>query len=234
MRNPPWLQDEILIALNFYLRHRPRIPQKTSAEISDLSELLKKLRLKLDGELTDTFRNNNGVYMKLMNLLRFDPEYEGTGLQRGGTKEKEVWERYASEPDELQRVVDIIRSTILSDQDIPPEDTPIDEEEAEEGTILTRLHKSRERNSGLVKRKKKKVLEEQGTLSCEVCDLVFELVYGERGQGFIECHHIKPLSELQKGYRTRMTDLALVCANCHRMIHRKKPWLSIEELKDLI
>ena len=109
-----------------------------------------------------------------------------------------------------------------------------EEEEGEEGQILTRTHRYRERNTKLVKRKKERVLKEQGTLSCEVCGFDFVKVYGDRGNGFIECHHTKPVSELKVGERTKISDLSLVCSNCHRMIHTKRPWLSVEELKDVI
>ena len=95
-----------------------------------------------------------------------------------------------------------------------------DEEDAEEGQILTRTHRYRERNTKLVKLKKDRILKEQKVLLCEVCGFDFEMVYGDRGHGFIECHHTKPVSELEVGEKTKITDLSLVCSNCHRMIHK--------------
>ncbi|HBN30592.1 MAG TPA: hypothetical protein DD416_05065 [Rhodobacteraceae bacterium] len=68
----------------------------------------------------------------------------------------------------------------------------------------------------------------------EVCGFNFEDVYGERGNGFIECHHTKPVHEMQPHEKTKLSDLALVCPNCHRMIHAKRPWLTIDELRSLI
>ena len=62
----------------------------------------------------------------------------------------------------------------------------------------------------------------------------FAAAYGERGDGFIECHHTIPVRDLRPGSRTRLSDLALVCANCHRMIHRRSPWLTVEELRLLV
>ena len=103
-----------------------------------------------------------------------------------------------------------------------------------EGTAKEVLHVQRERNSTLVKRKKEERLKSAGKLDCEVCGFDFLENYGERGEGFIECHHIKPLSESDEGNETKINDLALLCANCHRMVHVRKPWLSIEELKSLI
>ena len=69
-------------------------------------------------------------------------------------------------------------------------------------------------------------------LECEVCGFDFKEKYGELGEGFAECHHTIPVSKLKKQQRTKLTDLAILCANCHRMIHRSKPMLTIDKLKE--
>ena len=235
MANPNWSRDEHLVTLDFYLRHRPSIPNKESTEISELSDFFNRLQSKMGGDIPDKFRNTNGVYMKLMNFRRFDPDYEGKGLERGNKDEGVVWNLYSSKPDELRKISAAIRSLVSSDTPISPKEIiSDDEEEGEEGGILTRTHRYRERNTKLVKRKKKRVLKEQGILRCEVCEFDFKTVYGDHGEGFIECHHTKPVSELKVGEKTKISDLSLVCSNCHRMIHRKRPWLSVEELKHKI
>jgi 5-methylcytosine-specific restriction protein A len=68
---------------------------------------------------------------------------------------------------------------------------------------------------------------------CCICGFDFELAYGERGKGFIEIHHTKPLSEVDEEiFINPETDLVPVCSNCHRMIHRRKDdILSVEEIK---
>lgn len=70
---------------------------------------------------------------------------------------------------------------------------------------------------------------------CSVCGFDFEKTYGEIGAGFIEVHHLKPLSSLGKGYRLNpIEDLRPVCPNCHAMLHRKKPVYSIQRLRALV
>lgn len=64
---------------------------------------------------------------------------------------------------------------------------------------------------------------------CEVCDFDFESVYGE---DYIECHHTVPLSELTSP-GTDPSTLALVCANCHRMLHHGA-LRSIQELRAVV
>ena len=235
-RNETWTRDELIVALEFYLRHPHAIPSKSSPEIADLSAVLNELKRKVGGEFSSTFRNTNGVYMKLMNFRRFDPGYTGKGLQRGGKDEEVVWRLYANNRDELSRVANAIRSFAISDVLTPPisETTEPDLVEAEEGRLLSRLHLFRERDARIVNKKKAEVVAQHGKLICSVCSFDFSQVYGERGDGFIECHHSKPISSLVAGQKTKLSDLELVCSNCHRMIHRKKPWLTISELRSLL
>jgi 5-methylcytosine-specific restriction protein A len=56
-----------------------------------------------------------------------------------------------------------------------------------------------------------------------VCGFDFAGVYGPRGSNFCEVHHLKPLSDVHSEVETRLQDLAIVCSNCHRMLHRE-PW----------
>ena len=71
-------------------------------------------------------------------------------------------------------------------------------------------------------------------LNCMVCGFNYFDTYGSWGKDFIEVHHVNKLAEnTGKELLTNpLTDLVTVCANCHRMIHRKKGvTLTIEELK---
>jgi predicted restriction endonuclease len=70
---------------------------------------------------------------------------------------------------------------------------------------------------------------------CQACGFDFEATYGKLGAGYIECHHIDPLSG-RDGHNepTNIHDLAVLCSNCHRMIHSKRPCLTIDEIKAAI
>ncbi len=239
--NPDWVRDELILALDVYLRHRPTPPGKTSKEIGDLSKLLLRLAPKLfpDFPLSDTFRNENGVYMKLMNFRRLDPQYTAankTGLARGSKGDESVWNEFSQNPAICAAVAQaIIKSLDLPEAEDKGEAVTFDDiEEAPEGRLLTRKHLVRERDRRLVEAKRKKVLKEKGKLECDVCRFDFSTRYGERGAGYIECHHTKPLASLAEGQKTHIEDLALVCSNCHRMIHRRREWLSIEDLRRLL
>ncbi len=110
-----------------------------------------------------------------------------------------------------------------------------DEESAfPEGAEKYRMHWARERDPEIARKAKCKRLSETGKLKCEACNFDYSEKYGDRGVGFIEAHHMIPVSQLNGKTKTRIKDLALVCSNCHRMLHRGPPLLSVAELKALL
>ena len=114
---------------------------------------------------------------------------------------------------------------------------PLDEDDAElmaskyktiEERKIYCLHRNIERNSSA-----KKVKKIHG-LKCECCGLNFEEQYGEIGKGFIEVHHLIPLSSLKLGECKEYDphkDFAVLCSNCHRMIHRQSDPSDIDALR---
>ena len=90
-----------------------------------------------------------------------------------------------------------------------------------EGKRKLSLHYKIERNSNIIKMKKLEEKKNKGSLACEICNFNFEKKYGAKGRDYIECHHNTPLSRIKYGSVTKLSDLSLLCANCHRMIHRK-------------
>ena len=225
-QNPDWTEDELILALDLYLRRG--LIGTNDPEIVELSELLRSLPIHPNEGRTESFRNTNGVTRKLSNLANFDPTYTGKPTH-GNRLDGEVYNAWATRPDGLSRVVDAIKSGNIEAVFSPTPEPDEEDVEAPEGRLLYRQHRVRERNQGLRGRKIAAVLRATGMLTCEVCGFNFEATYGERGVGFIECHHVVPLHEAGPG-TTRLSDLALVCSNCHRMIHRKAPWPTPSDL----
>lgn len=102
----------------------------------------------------------------------------------------------------------------------PPAQPPI--MVLEEGAIKEMHVSRRERNSGL----RKLCIEHYRSLNggkvvCAACGLVFGELYGEIGDGYIEVHHLYPISQMDEVHSVDpKTDLVPLCANCHAMIHR--------------
>jgi len=70
---------------------------------------------------------------------------------------------------------------------------------------------------------------------CRICGFGFDEVYGkDLADNYIEVHHIKQLSDGEQVIDPAI-DLLPVCANCHRMLHRKKKSsVTIAELKRIV
>ena len=123
-------------------------------------------------------------------------------------------------------------------RDFNPHDNDVDitedDEGFPEGKKKLRVHICRERNYKVIKEAKDRYKDKHGKLICQICAFDFEERYGKIGTDFIEGHHTIPVSELNDGDKTKVEDIVLVCSNCHKMLHRKRPWLKPEELKDIL
>lgn len=233
-RNPDWSRDELILALDLYLINPASPPGKESAAVAALSDLLNKMH-RLNGvEGSDTLRNPNGVYMKMMNIRAIDPTFTSrgkVGMQSGGALEKIVWSDYADRRDLLAADAKAIRDAITqADEDAMASLPPAEPYVGEEGGVIIRLHKRYERDPRLIAAKRK-AAKAAGDFSCEVCGFDFEATYGLLGAEYIEVHHTTPVHTLKPGTKTKVTDLAQLCANCHRMAHRKRIPLSLAELR---
>jgi predicted RNA-binding protein with PUA-like domain len=119
----------------------------------------------------------------------------------------------------------------------PDVDFREDDEEADlfpEGKRVYRQHRIIERNPHLIKAAKEKFKKLHGELRCMACGFSFVEQYGAIGEDFIEGHHTTPISEMSGEYHAKIENIALVCSNCHRMLHRKRPWIKMVDLKQLL
>ena len=110
-KNPKWNYSELILALELYMLHRPNPPGKNSRDVKILSNILRLNALSDNIYLNKTFRNVNGVAMKLQNFRRFDEMFKGKGLRQGGGLERDVWDRYQNLK-KLQKASDLIRDNI--------------------------------------------------------------------------------------------------------------------------
>lgn len=223
-RNPKWYRDEIILALDLYFKLNRKDISANNPAVIELSELLNKLPIHNKSVLTEKFRNPNGVSLKLCNFLAIDPEYSGKGMQSYSALDYQIFNEFANHKDILSNIAFKIKS-ILNDALLAElnniENEEFDNYGGKEGQTLYKYHKYKERNKALVSKKKKSFLAKHKHLFCEICGFDYTDIYGELGEGFMECHHILPLSEVDEEKETKLEDLSLVCANCHRMLHRK-------------
>jgi hypothetical protein len=103
-----------------------------------------------------------------------------------------------------------------------------------EGKIIERLHRFRERDSRVIQIAKDNFKKKYGRIFCQICEIDFEEKYGQIGSDFIEAHHTMPVGKMPPDYKTKPDEIAMLCPNCHRMIHKRRPWLEMPDLKKLL
>lgn len=239
MRNPKWHRDEIILALDLYFdKDRGSIDHRNE-KIIELSRILNELPLFQHRPDQERFRNPNGVTLKLSNFLAIDPDYHGKGMASSSKLDKAVFQEFYEKRQLLRRIAAEIKQ-ITSNPALRQQLQTVEEDEqtandtVSEGQILYKYHKVIERHPSIVQKKKEQALKRFGRLSCEICEFDFISFYGELGKGFIECHHRVPLASFKQSKETSLDDLALVCANCHRMLHRNIDTMSVETLRSIV
>ena len=228
--NPKWTRDETIIALDLYFDSAGTIPSSSDERVIEVSRLLRALPYHDQAARKASFRNPDGVSFKLQNLRQVAT---GKGLGNVSKMDRFVWEELGDQPNEVKRLADLIKAgiEIAASED----DSHGDEFEFAEGRTVTEAHKRRERNPNLRKTlisKKRKT----GRLACEICGGIEP--DGPLGESMFEAHHIVPLAAAGEERKTKLKDLALLCANCHRMLHRaistEKRWIAIPEARNLL
>ena len=116
---------------------------------------------------------------------------------------------------------------------LPEEESTIsklDSDEEEQKRLEGRLTEAKVLRRQRNRAARQKCLEDSG-YTCYVCGFNFEDYYGERGKGFIEIHHTKPLSSYDGEHQVQLEDLVALCSNCHSMIHYGGELLDVDELR---
>lgn len=230
--NPDWTRDETILALALYLETGEPIPSKKDPRVQRLSSTLRALPYHAEAARRETFRNPDGVAFKLQNLRSVAT---GKGLGNTSALDREIWAALGGFPERVRTLAAAIEQTITLQQQsgIHLEDDEDHKEEFFEGRQLTLTHKRRERHPGVRKallaaRRKNGI-----TLSCDLC----RTASPARDQAFedaiFEAHHLLPIGQAMER-KTTVKDMALVCASCHRLIHRMivhhKQWMTLEEV----
>lgn len=142
MRNPTWVRDEVILAMDLYLRTGRKQLSKGHPDVICLSQLLNALPLHHADQREESFRNPTGIEMILGNFLGIDPDQPQVGLGRNNHLQREVWDDFVD--------------------------------------------------------------------------------------------RLPALAEAAFVRATRLNDLAIVCTNCHRMLHRGNPRLTVDALRELL
>lgn len=231
----PWTWDELILACDLLARHDWTPLDTSRPEVVELSRLLQLLPLHPQEKRPDNFRSPSSVRLKMANIHNW---HKGNRNKKtnGGALDRKIHQAFVEDPERMHAAARSIREGVLSGEltTLPLFEEEVEEElSAPEGQLLIRQHYARERNRKLRTQKIEQTRARGLPIACEACGFDFAKTYGDRGNNYIEVHHIVPLHHIGES-RTRLEDLALLCANCHRMIHVSKPWLTVDQLRTLI
>lgn len=229
-RNPTWTYEELTLAVDLIDRRNWIGGGSRTPEIIELSDLLRAANFPDVNTVDARFRSPGSISMKIGNLKGANPQVQG-GL-RVTRREVEVVEHFLANRDIMRALANSLRQDVAGTVDLSwgTADTLDDVEIAGalEGGPLYVLAIRRERSRAL---RKRKIAQAEGVgsdISCEVCDFNFYESYGALGLSFIEVHHRTPL-HVSGTVESTLDDLALLCSNCHRMLHRRG-WMTVEQL----
>lgn len=226
--NPKWTRDESLLALDLLYRHGKPIDRQ-HADAIELSSLLRTARIYPVTGRKESFRNADGVALKMQNLLSAIDSNRGLSFSKTDTAI--VGDFPSSRKNELAKLATAIRVALT----VEPT-TEIDSDDDlvfTEGRVLTARHCQRDR------RLRKKLIEARRPwgLRCDVCGFGVSADAPRSTDSLFEGHHTVPLAAAEGEEKTRLSDMSLLCACCHRFIHRlivdKKRWISITEAVEM-
>lgn len=224
-----WVRDEVILVAAAVCANSWAGLDGTDPQLDELSRLLRAAPIHPALERDEAFRSPHSVRRKSWDIATQHPNYKGKPT-RGGKIDREVLSHFLADPDRMTLAAKQVRRNIQTGTVNQAQVAVAETEEFPEGAILTAVHQRRERDPKLRAKKIDSVLGDGGTLVCEVCRFDYGKAYGLRGQGYIEVHHVRPLHD-SGPTTTRLGDLALLCSNCHRMLHRTRPWLTPDELR---
>ncbi|GAA0236216.1 hypothetical protein GCM10009527_035890 [Actinomadura nitritigenes] len=233
--NPNWVWDEIVLVCDVVADNNWKDSNPPDPRVLELSELLQRLPFHSPAVRGRAFRSPSSVGHKMADIATSHRNYKGKP-KKGGRLAGEVLQAFLDDPERMKSAAKLIRTGIESGTLLnlsPVEDFDDYEVSVPEGRLLLRRHLVRERNRKLRSQKVAQARKTHGEVACEVCGFDFERTYGPDGADYIECHHVVPLHASGET-RTKLADLALLCANCHRMIHHRTPWRTPAELGKLV
>lgn len=235
--NPTWTKEELILVYDFYLQRGRKGAGPNNPELLALSHYLRSLPWHAEEWRDDSFRNAGAIMNKIHQLRTYEKGRPPPIEMSTHLGARVLTQEYRERPDDLHRLATKIREGVAAQMEVLSDDQPEQSSAVEllifpEGRAKYVLHRRLERNRRAVVMKLAEVKATTGGLACEVCTFDFEQRYGELGLGFAECHHLLPLSEIGE-QETQLSDLAVVCANCHRMLHRRKHKGALPTLEEL-
>ncbi|TMX64592.1 HNH endonuclease [Vibrio rotiferianus] len=234
--NPHWTRDETILALDLYFKVGGALSSQHEDLVAELSKYLRSAPFHEGKKKNGTFRNVEGVGFKVQNLRA---AATGKGLKNVSKVDREVWKELGDKPELVSFLAKEIKANVqvIVSSEVDNEVIDYLDQDYLEGDVKHKAHRHRERCSKLRKDLLKKRIN-RGGLACDICGYEGAGLPKEIVDSAFEAHHVKPLGDSTGPQNTKLSDMSLLCATCHRLLHRlmkvKDSHIDIEGGKKLL
>lgn len=238
MKRIKWSRDELILVLELYFRSENQF-KVAKSDLEEYSKILRAMHSETDRK-NPSLRSPASVQMKLRAYIGLDDFWRNQGKKgladRATKAAKAIWYEFHDKPREVQALAEKIKKAKWYQYEAEADDLLGQSELSEytEGERRLTLHYTQGRNAALRKSKMADFKKVWSKLFCEVC-FTKNTEYEEpiRDHTF-EVHHIVPLSEIDEAQTTTISDLAILCANCHRAIHGYGEVPTIQDMRKML
>jgi len=229
-----WTREELILILDLYLKNREtyyKIPRDTLAKYS---AYLRKMH-GIEVNESSNFRSLKSVEIRLRNYTSVDEYWlqrGNKGLHNSPTADfRKIWIEFQEHPEDVSQIAEEIRRSLLNNEHTPSNLNSEKNNPVTEGKRQLRIHYSRERKPQRIPKLKAFKLAHD-CLFCEVCGGDYAHYDKPVRERVFEVHHDVPLATASHQVETKLDDLSVLCANCHRAIHGYDQVPTIEEMRE--
>ncbi|MGW4849422.1 HNH endonuclease [Nocardia brasiliensis] len=237
-----WRVEEQILACDLLCQNSWKTVPESDPRTSELSTLLRS-QWPYAPSIPE-YRGVASVHRKVEDLRTAHPNHTGV-TTRGGTLSRRIAAAFVEDPEAMHVLAEGLRQRGQLDlplqygEDADPDPaaaaalSAAEFAAALEGKAARRLTRVYERNPKLRRQKIAQSRKQRGGISCEVCGFDYEQFYPGIGEGYVHVHHVVPL-HVSGPVENALDDLALLCANCHGMIHKPARYLTLDELRAIV
>lgn len=229
-----WTREELILVLDLYLNNRKTAYKLSADTLAKYSSYLKKIHGKEVNE-SSNFRSPSSVAIRLRNYASIDPYWLKRGykgLQNSQTADfRKIWTEFQEFPEDVREIANEIKRSLSDSSYISSHQKIVKNKSTViEGKRQLRIHYSRERKSQR-KLKLEAFKRTHGILFCEVCECYYKNYSDEVREKVFEVLHNVPLAIASSQVETKLDDLSVLYANCHRAIHGYKVVPTLDQMK---
>ncbi|ACU03155.1 HNH endonuclease [Pedobacter heparinus] len=232
-KNPNWVRQELILALDLYFDLDQGQMHRSNEKVIALSDLLRKLSVHKHIPDIKKFRNPSGVARRLGNFKAMDSGYTGDGLSNSGKLAKIIFDEFRMHRGRLKEEAELIKQIANKAVEGKLAEPAVSYTSSKEQEFKYNYHKNLELNP-LTFRVKKQSINNSELITCFLCKMNSQDVYGTLGSDLMELHYVGNIDETSLTSGFNPEDFILVCPNCHKLLDTYYAIITYDDLKNIL